>query len=247
MPIDVKYLDAGQTKALLSIHGISEMRLGARIFEAGTALIQKGVSTLIFDLIDVALIPMDGLGMLSTLNQQATARGGKTVLVCHNTNLRLLLNATSLSKMMMISDNLKEVLDAEPEVTGMDNFINKLNDNQRFWYLCALANMIVADGQISADEIAVAEQMFQMIELDADKAEYVQNIFQSLERHPLEPMPGIELETGKTILQTLTLIAISDNLLDPKEEEVIREVNACLMYEPSVADEVIAWGKRQVS
>ena len=247
MPIETKFLDAGETKVLLKISGIPEMKFGAMIFQKGNELLQKGVHTMILDLVDLALIPMDGLGMLNTLHQQAAKKGGKLILVIHSPNLKLLLRSTSLSKVMTISDNLEEVLEAEPDVDGMDHFIHTLNEEQQFWYLCAMANMIIADGQISPDEIAVAESVFQMISLDSTQAENVQSIFQTLQPFPLGPVRGIDKETGVTILQTLTLIAISDQSLLPEEIGILRHVCECLGYEDTMVEEMIHWGNAQLA
>jgi len=246
MAINTKMMDADNKTALVTMEKVPEMKFGASIFEVGQELLQKGVTTVIFDLVDAVYVPMDGLGMLNTLHQQAVEHGGKIVLVCHNANLKMLLNSTTLARVMEICDSVDEAVRVESGVSSIDNFIDKLNDDQKFWYLCAVANMIVADGEISPDEVSVAESMFEHIELEADRANRVQEIFQTMELYPLELRTDIDSETGMTILQTLTLIAISDHSLDNEEKEALRQISTSLGNDPSVAEEIIQWGVTQL-
>ncbi|MBF0236404.1 MAG: STAS domain-containing protein [SAR324 cluster bacterium] len=244
MSVETRFIDSAHQQALVTLKKVSEMHFSAVMFEVGHDLIEKNVRHIIVDLLDMVYIPMEGLGTLNSLCQDLSAIKGRLALVCHNANIKMLLRSTTLAKVIEIHDNLDDAMQIHEDQL-LQGFMDQLNDEQKFWYLKAVANIIVADGEISPGEIAVAESLFAQIELESHKIAEIQNIFQSLTKVKLEPL-RIDKTLGLTMLQTLTLIAIADNSLMSAEENVIREITHCFGFAPTSAEEMINWGSEQL-
>lgn len=236
MAVNAQFLDTQHQTVLLPLQGVSEMSMGSVLAAEGYAFIKEGCKTLIIDLSEAVFLPVTAIHSLGILHKEVMVS-----IISENQNIKMLLNSSPLTSTIQMVPSLElalqQLLSQEPSETqaahwlSVEKLIQPMDDHQKYWCLVALANIIVADGNVGNEEITAAEAVFEQIALDEDKIIHIQQIFQNLEPTTL-PIAEFEPHVAKQLFHILIKIAGADQEIHPRESEIMNTIGYSLGYSP---------------
>ncbi|MDX2273494.1 MAG: hypothetical protein NW237_16290 [Cyanobacteriota bacterium] len=112
-----------------------------------------------------------------------------------------------------------------------------LTESQREFYLKALIAVAQADEQLDEEEITFFSQIAVGVGLEGEQ------IAHFLEGDPLDvsEIPAMRNAVGALILRDLSAMAVVNNDLLPKEEDLILEIGKAMQFSPDEVEEFLNW------
>ncbi len=121
------------------------------------------------------------------------------------------------------------------------NFISNLPPNAKLWVAKAIAGLIIADGVVSDQELAILRESISFLE-NMDQVNEIVNMVKSKQKPILEVLKT-ERKLSCSILMSLAMVALTDDKLSGYETEYFSYIAGKLGFESSYAHLVIKWGK----
>ncbi|MDX2469635.1 MAG: hypothetical protein QNL04_03545 [SAR324 cluster bacterium] len=121
------------------------------------------------------------------------------------------------------------------------NFISNLPPAAKIWAAEALAGIIVSDGVVTGEELALLRESIAFLD-DIEQVGRIVEKIKNKERVTLEIL-RCERKMAANILMSLAMAAMTDDKISPPEVEYFVYVAGKLGFDMQFAHRVIRWGQ----
>ncbi len=155
-----------------------------------------------------------------------------------NKNARKALKSTrALQKIRMNTDE-RHIPEFDTEL------INRMSDDQLFWFASAVVAMVMADDHIDLHERSFLHSAIRMLK-DNKKIQQLEEYILLWERPPIEPIEFSKIDQDH-MLESLLNIATVDRNFDEREESLLREIARSMKISESQIETLIKLGHKRV-
>ena len=155
-----------------------------------------------------------------------------------NENARKALKSTrALQKIRMNTDE-RDIPEFDTEL------INRMSDDQLFWFASAVVAMVMADDHIDLHERSFLHSAIRMLK-DNQKIQELEEYILLWERPPIEPIEFSKIDQDH-MLESLLNIATVDRNFDEREESLLREIARSMNISESQVETLIKLGHKRV-
>ena len=155
-----------------------------------------------------------------------------------NENARKALKSTrALQKIRMNTDE-RDIPEFDTEL------INRMSDDQLFWFASAVVAMVMADDHIDLHERSFLHSAIRMLK-DNQKIQELEEYILLWERPPIEPIEFSKIDQDH-MLESLLNIATVDRNFDEREERLLREIARSMNISESQIETLIKLGHKRV-
>ena len=155
-----------------------------------------------------------------------------------NKNARKALKSTrALQKIRMNTDE-RDIPEFDTEL------INRMSDDQLFWFASAVVAMVMADDHIDLHERSFLHSAIRMLK-DNKKIQQLEEYILLWERPPIEPIEFSKIDQDH-MLESLLNIATVDRNFDEREESLLREIAKSMKISESQIETLIKLGHKRV-
>ena len=155
-----------------------------------------------------------------------------------NENARKALKSTrALQKIRMNTDE-RDIPEFDTEL------INRMSDDQLFWFASAVVAMVMADDHIDLHERSFLHSAIRMLK-DNQKIQELEEYILLWERPPIEPIEFSKIDQDH-MLESLLNIATVDRNFDEREESLLREIARSMNISQSQIETLIKLGHKRV-
>ncbi|MDC0188169.1 NAD-binding protein [bacterium] len=155
-----------------------------------------------------------------------------------NENARKALKSTrALQKIRMNTDD-RDIPEFDKEL------INRMSDDQLFWFASAVVAMVMADDHIDLHERSFLHSAIRMLK-DNQKIQELEEYILLWERPPIEPIEFSKIDQ-EHMLESLLNIATVDRNFDEREESLLREIARSMKISDTQIETLIKLGHKRV-
>ena len=155
-----------------------------------------------------------------------------------NKNARKALKSTrALQKIRMDTDD-RDIPEFDTEL------INRMSDDQLFWFASAVVAMVMADDHIDLHERSFLHSAIRMLK-DNQKIQELEEYILLWERPPIEPIEFSKIDQDH-MLESLLNIATVDRNFDEREERLLRAIARSMNISESHIETLIKLGHKRV-